>query len=314
MDRISECNVYGRVGVLGLIWGRIVTVQIGNLQVSLVTHDIELKIKAGGTKAKSKATTAEIGLWNLNDSYINLIKKGAIIEVVAGYEGGASPIFYGSVDGMDTEPVGADTKSTVFATDATKDLQKVEQCGFVFTANIPVATAISTVLGKTTVSPGTITGTGLRFEKDETFFGTPDEIIKALVDYENGILLRDRVISNVSMGVRFYVENNMGYYLLYNCCEAEAVLISNATGLLKVSRIKKANAADTATSAGGSDSEGDAAPAGDYKILTYLNPGIKVGSLISVDSATVKDNFRVVGYVHTVNGDEFNTEITAVAL
>ncbi|WP_292421418.1 hypothetical protein, partial [Methanoregula sp.] len=79
-------------------------------------------------------------------------------------------------------------------------------------------------------------------------------------------------------------------------------LISYDNGLQSVSKVKKSNGGD-----------GESASVGDYKIVTYLNHEMGIGTLVQVESDTVTGTMRVVTYSHKISDNDFSTEIVVVA-
>ena len=287
------------------IFGRVLIVQVANVTVDLSTHDIDVTIDAGSSNTStSKAATAEIGIWNVGDSFINNLKKGAIVQVSAGYEGSNGVIFYGTIDEVSPERNGADTCTVIQATDAKKTLKTADVISIVFKKESSVSDAMRQVVGKTTLAIGKISFPPVKFDQESSYQGTPDAILQQLVKYANGELIRTGAITELAKGVKYYVEGNTVFIVDAEYVGAEAVWLSYDTGLQQISRVRKAS----------SDGTENTTSTGDYRVRTYLNYEVGISSLIRLQTDDLRGNYRVISYRHITTTDEFATEMVVVAI
>ena len=294
---------------MGLIWNRIVTVQVANLKISLEDHDVEATVENDVTSPSGKSNTGEIVLWNINDQFFAALKNGAIIELCAGYADDSGTIFYGLIEDIDRTRDGADQKTVITVLDSSVKTKTTDKVAMTYPKGTTVADGVRRVLAAAGVAEGTISVPNVVFDQDTTYTQTLDDQIKHLLDYENGVLMRDNpsTYKTVTDCTRFMVVNNLAYFVPKNHCTATVILLSYSTGLLNVSKIKK----NIAIATGDTSSE---ETYGDYKITSYLNHAIAIATVVKVDCEEVTGSFRVVSYKHTISKNDFITEMTVVAV
>ncbi|MDD1695088.1 MAG: hypothetical protein LUQ71_10230 [Methanoregula sp.] len=286
-----------------------VSVQVADLKVTLEDHEIEASVEEGSTTSSAKANTAEITLWNINDTYYAALKNGATIELCAGYADGSGVIFHGTIQDIDRTRDGADQKTVITVLDSSVKTRSTDKITMNFFKGALVADGLRKVISLAGIAEGLISIPDVNFTEDTTNTATPDNQLKFLLDYENGALMRDQPTKykTVKDCTRFLVVNNLAYFVPWDHCMATVILLSYSTGLLTVEKIKKNIEAATGQDA----SEGIL---GDYKITSYLNYEITLGTVIQVQSDDVNGNFRVESYKHTISKTDFTTEMTVVTI
>lgn len=295
---------------MGLIWNRVVTVQVADQKITLDDHDIEATVDEGSTSSSTKANTAEITLWNINDTFYAALKTGATIELCAGYKDGSGTIFYGIIQDVDRTRDGSDQKTVITVSDSSVKTRSTDKIAMMYPKGSTVADGFRQIIAAAGIAEGEIDVPDVIFQEDTSNTATPDDQIAFLVNFENGTLMRDNPTKYKSAQdcTKFQVINNLAYFVQTDHCLAQVILISNATGLLSIEKIKKNVAAVTGESSGNIISQGD------YKVTSYLNYEIALNTVIKVESEDVTGSFRVGSYKHTISKTDFTTEMTVIAV
>ena len=261
---------------------------VGNKLITIDDLDVEFTIE---NNSKENAGKAEISVYNLAIKP----KIDDVVHLKAGYKQDYGTVFYGKINRVWNERVGADVKTVIQASDMTKDLFKFGYVVKNYAKNTSVAAIVKEMLSLAGIPAGKIQDPGVRLSKPCTFEGSPYQIVKQCLDLVNGEVAKLKLTNPYEQEEWvFYVKNNMGYFVKKDFKDVEVTVLSSETGLMEVKP----------------KSDGEA----DYEVKCLLQWKIAQDSVVKVESFAVEGYFKVIGFKHVCKANDYYTEMDVKAL
>ena len=261
-----------------------VTITTGDVKISNEELDLEFDIPFDDD---TEANEAEIIVYNLTDKTINAIKKNQSITVKAGYGKDTGVIFSGKVSKKQTRWENADKVTTIYAIDNNgKKEREITNLSFA------KGTKASRILKKLVEKVGLPVAV-FKTKRDHTY--------KDEVTISGGLMEKIKKYAQIC-GVVAYICKTKIYVCPLTYGTHDTFNLSADTGLLNTTDFEEENTAENYT---------DTITGQEIEML--LQHRVQTGSIINLNSKSVKGNFRVREGSHSYDGDKFITKVKAVA-
>lgn len=261
-----------------------VTIETGDVKISNEDLDLEFDIPFDDD---TEANEAEIVVFNLTDTTISAMKKGAAISVTAGYGNDTGVIFSGYISKKKTYWEENDKVTVINAIDNNgKQETEVQELSF------GSGTKASTILKRLVERVGLPLAV-FEIRRDHTY--------KDKVTVDGGLMENIKKYAQIC-GVVAYVCKSKIYVCPLTYGKHQIFYLTADTGLLSHSEYEEdITAEDYADHVTGQDIE------------MLLQHQIQTGSIINLSAKNVKGDFRVREGSHTYDGDTFKTTVKAVS-
>jgi hypothetical protein len=238
--------------------------------------------------------TLDLVAWNLSeDTRAAMQRPWLPIVLVAGYEGTAAIVFSGQARRVEHSRAGVDVKTRVLCGDGEKAFQ-IARSHVSFAAD----TALSTVVEQLAKDLGVQSGDALARLSRGDFPGVSERYLGGYTASGPTVRELDRVLR--AAGIEWSIQDGKLQLLAPGEATSEtAVLLSPESGLV-----------DAPEHGAG---QGEGAPKV-LKARSLLQPGLRPGRLVRIESKKLKSAFRVVRVVHMgeLAGQKWYSEIEAV--
>lgn len=260
------------------------TIKTGDVTISNENLDFEFDIPFDDD---TEANEAEIVIYNLTDTTISAIKKGAALTITAGYGKNTGVIFSGYISKKKTRWENNDKVTTIYAID-NNGKQEKELTELSYGSGTKASTILRKLVGNV----------GLPLAVFQT---RRDHTYKDKVSVSGGLMDNIKKYAQIC-GVVAYVCKSKIYVCPLTYGTHEIFYLTSDTGLLSASEFEeKITAEDYTDNVTGLDIE------------MLLQHQIQTGSIINVSSRNYKGDYRVREGRHTYDGSEFKTTVKAVS-
>jgi hypothetical protein len=281
------------------LFDRYIELQCGSLLITLDDLDIEFTVE---NDDKNSAGQAEIAVYNLGQSK-SAFKKDELVQLKAGYRDDYGIIFYGKIDKVWDEKVGADVKTVIQASDLTKQLFKAKPICKRYPKGTPITKIVQDLFNEAGIPIGKIEDPGITLDRDRVFGGkttsTPHTVLnEEILPLVNGTILKGRrldgALARLGEMAELYTcyvgQDGMGYFVRKSFKDRTAIVLDSESGLMEVQDVSE----EGKTSA--------------YKVRCLLNWKIRQNTIVQINSLNVSGNFKVTKFKHVCREDEYYTE------
>lgn len=250
------------------VFGSLATIKSGGVTLSSEKLDIDFRIPFDDDM---EANEAEITVYNLSDSTIKQLKKGAAISVEAGYTGDTGVIFTGYISKVSTSHDGPDKSTSILALDDYKE-HTIES--ITFAAGTKASTILNALVKKTGIPVAVFKmRRDYTYTDAETVDGDLMECIKKYADV---------------CGVSVYVSKGKIYARYIKEGDNINFNLSPDTGLIGTPAPyeKQVKAADFTETING------------YDVQMIMQHRMYAGAIVSLNSRDAKGTYRVCSGEH----------------
>lgn len=261
------------------VFGSVATIKTGNVSICSDDLDLEFEIPFDDDMEPNEA---DITVYNLSDTTINNLKKGASITVEAGYKGDTGVVFSGFISKRETKHEGADKITTLKCVD---DATKKTLDELTFKKNTKASVILKALIDKT---------------------GIPCKVFKIRRDhtYENETKISGDLFENIKKyaevcGISVFVSKGKIYARHITEGDNINFTVEADTGMIgsPEAYTEEVTAEDFSETING------------YDVTMLLQHRMTTAAIISLNSKVAKGSFRVRSGSHTFNESEAVTKI-----
>lgn len=262
-----------------------VTITTGDVSINGDTLDVEFNIPFDDD---TEANEAEFIVYNLTDSTISAIEKGAAITVEAGYGKDTGVIFSGYISKKHTCYEDCDKITTIYAIDNNGKKEK-ELTELSFGKGTKASTILKKLVGRVGLPVS-----AFEVKRDYTY--------KDKATVSGGLMENIKKYAQIC-GVVAYVCKSKIYVCPLTYGTHDVFYLTPDTGLLSVSPFEEEVNAESYT---------DTITGQNIEML--LQHKVQTGSIINLSAKNVKGEYRVSAGSHTYDGSEFKTTVKAISV
>ena len=261
------------------VFGSLATIKTGSVTISSETLDVEFSIPFDDD---TEPNEAEITVYNLSDSTIKQLKKGAALSVEAGYKGDTGLIFQGYISTVTTKYQSSDKVTTIKAMDDIKD-HTLESMSFA--KGTKASYILDTLIKKTGIPVA-----AFKVRRDHTYADSQT------VD---GDLMENIKKYAEVCGISVYVSRGKLYARYIKEGDSLSFTLSPDTGMIGYpsAYTEEITAEDYTDVVNG------------YEVESILQHRICAGAIVNLKSKIASGQYRVCGGRHTFSTFEAKTKI-----